>query len=207
LRADLRQLRDESPAALVVFPDPEGERHEQRISIDLAAWATDIAAMLNAKYGSLLDLHVGAMTFPTRQLWEGVSGYQLRGAPAERAGLDVEPLSPLTVRTGRSTREDVLVTSRATHRHVLSTNGALQSAVTDSNGNVVGRYVGPQNLPLVPFSIEPHQSRPLPVLIGTASVVPDLGYAVPPGQWGLVIELQTDSGPMLSAPLGITMTP
>jgi hypothetical protein len=207
LRADLRQLRDESPAALVVFPDPDSERHEQRISIDLAAWATDIAAMLNAKYGSLLDLHVGAMSFPTRQLWPGASGYQLRGAPAERAGLDVEPLSPLSVRTGRSTREDVQVTNRATHRHVLSTNGALQSAVTDTTGNVVGRYVGPQNMPLVPFLIEPHQSRPVPVLIGTASLVPDLGYAVPLGQWGLVIELQTDSGPMLSAPLEITITP
>jgi hypothetical protein len=37
-------------------------------------------------------------------------------------------------------------------------------------------------------------------------VVPDLGYAVPPGQWGLVIALQTDNGSMLSAPLEITIT-
>jgi hypothetical protein len=182
--------------------------YEQRIRIDLAAWATDIAATLNAKYGSLVDLHVGAMTFPTRELWVRERGFQLRGAPAEPAGLDVDPLSPLSVRTGRSTRRDVLVTNRAARRQVLSTDGDLRSAVTDSSGNVVGLDVGPSPLPLVGFSIQPHQSRPVPVWIGTASLVPDLGYAVPPGQWGLVIALQTASGgSMVSAPLEITITP
>jgi hypothetical protein len=34
-----------------------------------------------------------------------------------------------------------------------------------------------------------------------------LAYAVPPGQWGLVVELQTGDGNMLSAPLEITITP
>ncbi|MEV6271587.1 hypothetical protein AB0L64_30780 [Kribbella sp. NPDC051936] len=47
----------------------------------------------------------------------------------------------------------------------------------------------------------------MPVLIGTASVAPDLGYAVPPGQWWLDIALATDSGVTLTAPLGITVTP
>jgi hypothetical protein len=57
------------------------------------------------------------------------------------------------------------------------------------------------------FWIETHQSRPVPVLIGTASMVPDLGYAVPPGQCGLVIELMTDKAGMLPAPLALTITP
>jgi hypothetical protein len=140
---DLRRLLEESPDALVVLPDPDSERREQRIRIDLAAWATDIAATLNAKYASLVDLRVGAMTFPARQLWLNRRWYQLRGAPAEPASLDVEPLSPLSVRTGRCRREEVLVTNRAEHRQVLSTNGELHSAVTDSSGNVVGLDVGP----------------------------------------------------------------
>jgi len=126
------------------------QRREQRIRIDLAAWATDIAAKLNAKYGSLVDLRVGAMTFPARQLWVQKGWYerwyQLRGVGSEPAGLDVEPLSPLSVRTGRSAREDVLVTNRAGHRQVLSTNGELHSAVTDSSGNFVGLDVGPSPL-------------------------------------------------------------
>jgi hypothetical protein len=47
----------------------------------------------------------------------------------------------------------------------------------------------------------------VPVLIGTASVVPDLGYAVPPGEWSLVVSLQTYEGYMVSGPLAITITP
>jgi len=207
LRVDLRRLREESPGALRVFPVPDRARREPPFYIELAAWATDIAAMLNAKYGRLVDLRVGAMTFPARQLWVTDHALQLHGAPAESAGLYVEPLSPLTVETGRFTKEDVLVANRAAHTQVLATGGDLQSAVTDSSGSVVGRYVGPHTAKRVEFWIEPHQSRPVPVLIGTASMVPDLGYAVPPGQWGLVIELQTDSGSMQLAPLELTITP
>jgi hypothetical protein len=186
---------------------PDSERREPPIRIQLAAWATEIAAMLNAKYGSLLELQVGAMTFPARQLWLSEDLPQLRGAPAEPAGLEVEALSPLSVRTGRYTHEDVLVTNRTPHEQVLLTNGALTSAVTDSSGSIVGLYVGPLNARRVGFAVESHQSRPVPVLIGTASMVPDLGYAVPPGHWRLVIALQTDSGHMLSTPLDITITP
>jgi hypothetical protein len=91
LRVDLRRLLEESPDALVAFPDPESERSERRFRIELAAWATEIAATLNARYGSLVDLRVGAMTFPARQLWVSEQTYQLRGEPAEPAGLHVEP--------------------------------------------------------------------------------------------------------------------
>jgi hypothetical protein len=80
------------------------------------------------------------------------------------------------------------------------------SAVTDGAGGVVGRYVGPQNAPRVGFPIEPHQRTRIPVLIGTASVVPELGYAVPPGRWGLVVLLQPESGGWYRVPLQITIT-
>lgn len=202
---DLRRLREESPDALVVGPSPESERRKPPFHIQLAPWATDIAATLNAKYADLLDLHVGAMTFPAGQLWVSENAVHLNGG--QPAGLEVEPLSPLSVRTGRHTHEDVLVTNRSAQRHVLVSNGALRSAVTDSSGNLVGLYVGPHNLKRVEFWIEPQQSQPVPVLIGTASMVPDLGYAVPPGRWSLVIVPMTDSGPMRSAPLEIIVTP
>ncbi|NIK60507.1 hypothetical protein [Kribbella shirazensis] len=207
LRVDLRRLLEESPDALVVFPGPDRERYEKRIRIDLAAWATDIAAELKAKYGDFVDLQVGAMTFPARELRMSEFALQLRGVPAEDAGLDVEPMSPLRVRTGRDARRDVLIANRTAKAEVLRTNGQLSSAVTDSSGRMVGRYVGPQALPLVGFEIEPQQSRPVPVWIGTASVIPNLGYAVPPGRWGLTVELHAESGSLLLAHLEITITP
>jgi hypothetical protein len=206
LRVDLRRLYEESPDALMAGPDPDSERYEQRIQIELAAWATDIAATLHAKYGDLVDMRVGAMAYPAGELWRGERWDQLPGAPAESVGLEVSSMSPLSVRSGRLAHRVVLVTNRASYRHVLSTNGEMTSAVTDSSGNVVGTYVGPHSLASLRFQVEPHESRPLPVLIDTAAVVPDLAYAVPPGQWGLVVELQTDSGSLRSAPLDLTVT-
>ncbi|MBP2357043.1 hypothetical protein JOF29_008153 [Kribbella aluminosa] len=47
----------------------------------------------------------------------------------------------------------------------------------------------------------------MPVLIGTASMVPQLGYAVPPGRWSLVIALQTETGEGGLASLELTVTP
>jgi hypothetical protein len=76
------------------------------------------------------------MTFPARQLWVSEHSCQLRGAPAESTGLEVEPIPPLSVRTGRFTHEDVLVTNRAAHEQVLLTAGDLTSAATDSSGSV-----------------------------------------------------------------------
>ncbi|WP_328328439.1 hypothetical protein OHA70_03530 [Kribbella sp. NBC_00382] len=207
LQVDLRRLFEESPGAVVSGPHPDSERSERRIHIELAAWATDIAADLDAKYGDLVELKVGAMTFPAGELWTGEGWYQSPGAPAESVRLEVSALSPLSVRTGRFARTDVLVTNRASYRHVLSTNGDLFSAVIDDSGNVVGAYVGPHTAARVQFEIEPQQSRPVPVLIGTASMAPESGYAVPPGHWGLVVELDTANGHLLSAPLELTITP
>jgi hypothetical protein len=208
LRVDLRRLRDEAPGALVMWPSPETERrHEKQFRIDLAAWATDIAGRLHATYGGLVDLRVGAMSFPDRQMSVSEHALELHGEPAESAGLVVEVLSPLTIRSGHYAKHDVLVTNRAAHRQVLLTAGDLYSAVTDSSGNVVGRYVGAHNLPRIEFPIEPQRSRAVPALIGTASLVPDPGYAVPPGRWSLVVSLTIASGHYLSAPLELTVTP
>ena len=130
------RLREESPGALVAYPAPESERREQRIRIELAAWATDIAATVAAKYRDLVDLRVGAMTFPARELLVSEHTHQLRGAPADtsraRRGTPVSVVGPDRPAHARG----VLVTNRAAHRHLLFTNGDLPSAVTDSSGSV-----------------------------------------------------------------------
>jgi hypothetical protein len=207
LRVDLQRLIAESPGAFLFGPNPDSERrYEKRIRIGLAAWATDIAAELHATYGEFVDLQVGAMRFPARELLGNPHTLQLQGEPAEGAGFGVEPPAPLAVRTGREAHRDVLVTNRTERTEVLITNGELSSVVTDSSGAVVGRFAGPHTLARVGFEVAPHQTRPVPLLIGTASMVPELGYAVPPGQWTLVVVLRTETGSMLLAPLDLTIS-
>ncbi|MGZ0150403.1 hypothetical protein ACXJJ3_25320 [Kribbella sp. WER1] len=157
LRIDLLRCREEAPGALMMWSDPLSERRRgRRCRIDLAAWATDIAGELKEKYGDLVDLRVGALTYPAKELSVGEAARQLHGEPAEAAGLVVDALAPLTIRSGHFGKQDVAV----------------------------------------------------PALIGTASLVPGLGYAVPPGRWGLVVSLQADGGGhLLSKPLELTVEP
>lgn len=58
---------------------------------------------------------------------------------------------------------------------------------------------------LVMFKVEPDERREVPVLVGTDSVVPELGYAVPPGSWSIVVEIPT-AGHVVSPPLPCVIT-
>jgi hypothetical protein len=206
LRVDLRELLEDAPGALRGFPDPNSERSsDERLSVELAAWASDIAASLHEKYGDQIDLQVGAMPFPNTGFRPDPRLTQLHGGPAESIGLAVELAAPLTVRTGRSTTARAQVTNHSTDARVLMTNGHLQAVVVGADGSVVGRYTGAQRLPIVMFTVEPDERREVPVLVGTDSVVPELGYAVPPGSWSIVVEIPT-AGHAVSSPLPCVIT-
>ena len=99
------------------------------------------------------------MRFPARELSVNPHGPELRGEPAEDAGIDVEPLAPLTVRTGRHARLEVLITNRTGRTEVLFSNGALSSVVTDGSGSVVGRFVVPPGQWTLVASEEPGLSH------------------------------------------------
>ena len=207
LREDLRRISRDSPGALIGYPDPDSDRAVgERLSVELAASAADIAAVLHEKYGAEVELRVGAMPYPAPEqphpAWR-----TLPDTPAGSVGLSVEPVSPLSVPSGAATTATVRVLNHVEVPRSLSTNGHLQSAVVDDAGRVVGRYVGPQHLPHVGFVVEPGRSTEVPVLIGTDSMAPELGYAVPPGHWGLVVVLDTDEGKTVSLPVPLEVTP
>jgi hypothetical protein len=63
---------------------------------------------------------------------------------------------------------------------------------------VVGGFSGAQGLPPVVFRITPGQTDPIPLLTGTASFTPRLGYAVPPGEWGIRATLTVGPDPARS---------
>jgi hypothetical protein len=69
--------------------------------------------------------------------------------------------------------------------------GKLIPPVVDpSNGRVVGGYEGAITLELRRDTVPAGTSKEVPILIGTASLDPALGYAVPPGEWALRILLE-----------------
>lgn len=45
--------------------------------------------------------------------------------------------------------------------------------------------VGAQALPLISYRVADGATERVPLLIGTASFTPELGYSLPPGSWGI----------------------
>jgi hypothetical protein len=199
LQADLRRLERESPPVLLSYPSTDpGEPTPRRCSIQLAAYAEDVAADLYARHADLVDLHVGLLPYPGRLQRRG----KRRGRPryfsaAGRAvsttlGITVEltePASPPRISSGFADVVPLQITNRSEDDRHLQTNGVLQTYVVDPAHHVIAGYSGFQHMPLVVFTARAGESIQVPALVGTASLVPELGYAVPPGTWGFVVEL------------------
>ncbi|MFD7156876.1 hypothetical protein ACFV9C_19920 [Kribbella sp. NPDC059898] len=184
LRGELRRLIAEVSGALRAWPDPDSEPARVPVRIMLAAWAADIAAGLQATYPEIVERQVGLDAVSGGGVDQACAAAGAAGrAGRGEIGIDVEGLASLTVRSGWDLRQDVLVRNRGDREQVLITNGELASVVTDSSGRVVGEFAGPHPVSRVGFAVGAGESRPVPVLVGTASLVPELGYAVPPGQW------------------------
>jgi hypothetical protein len=194
LGEELRRLWELSPPVLLGSSDPDSVRSSrERCEIQLAAHGVDVAADLHARFGKLVKLRVGALRFPNPRLPRA----QPEDSPAARTaasthGLEValpEQQAPLRMRSGFSARVLVEVTNDSAEDCHLHTNGVLQTAVVDDQGTIVGRFTGMQQMPLKIFTVRPHETVEVPALVGTASMRPELGWAVPPGRWGFVVNL------------------
>lgn len=115
--------------------------------------------------------------------------------------------TPLTVASGHEIQTRLTVHDRATHPIRLRTGGTLIGLVIDpATGDRVGGAVR-QTLKLVTFHISSAGAATIPFRVTTDSLIPDLGYAVPPGRWATQMVLQFDDGRRVKTPpLPLTVT-
>jgi hypothetical protein len=201
LKVVLARLSDQQPGALTQYPMPEVDKGRQPpFTIHLEAWATATAEELHQQFGGNVDLTVGALLYPP--------GRQPRRSPAPgqpAALLDPHQVAaeldgPAVVRSGHTLRHGLLLRNLTAWELPIATNGQVTATVVDpETGEAVGRFAGFHNLPLVVFRVAPAQTGRIPLLIGTASTVPRLGYAIPPGEWGLQVTLTLGPHPWDSA--------
>jgi hypothetical protein len=94
---------------------------------------------------------------------------------------------PAVVRSGHTLRHALLLHNHSGDELKIATaNGQLATAVVDpATGAVVGGFAGAQALSLITYRVAPGQTKSIPLLTGTASFTPRLGYTVPPGSWGI----------------------
>jgi hypothetical protein len=178
--------------------------------IGLAAWATEIAGELDRAFGDDLDLKVGYLRYPS-QSFDPDTEEVLKSLPKLEllASLDVSFDEPVVVRSGYSVNSSVRIHNHRDHQIVLRTNGVLTATILDpDSGEMVGTFSGMQHMPGVPFNVHPQSSTVVPLLIGTASIDPQLGYAVPPGEWALDAVLDVHGlGRYRTPPLPVTIVP
>lgn len=196
LKVILARLRDEQPGVLTGWPNLVVDQMPP-FQITLAPWATATAADLHQRFGDDVELTVGALPYPAAR---PPRRPRVTEPPAELLSpqqATVELDGPAAVRSGHTLRHSLLL-----HNHsgddlkIATTNGQLTTAVVDpATGEVVGGFAGAQALPLITYRVAPGQTQPIPLLTGTASFTPRLGYTVPPGSWGIQATLTLGPDP------------
>lgn len=200
LKLTLARLLEDRPGAVTSYPDLRSDGGTPPYPIRLAPWAEAVAADLHGRLGDQVDLTVGALPYPPgrpprrpRPAGEPADERVALLDPAE-AGAELD--GPAVVRSGHTLRHGLLVRNRAGTELVIATNGQVTAVVVDpATDEVVGGYAGFQTLPLIMFRVPPGGTERIPLLIGTASFTGRLGYAVPPGSWGIQATLQLTQDP------------
>jgi hypothetical protein len=186
----LDHLRDDREHPLRGFSNPR--RSQPPFSITLAAWATELAADLDARYGELVRIEVGHFYYPAG------TPRSVRTPAARRHLIDplrvaVRPSEQLEVRSGYDLHSSVSVQNLGEHPFTIRTNGVVQSVIVDpASGEVSGCFAGAQSAKLVRFQADPEQTISIPVLIGSACLRRELGYSVPPGLWAFEVFLDLE---------------
>jgi hypothetical protein len=210
LKIILARLEDADPGPLNSWPGPQDDTGRQPpFQIELAPWAVDVAADLHARFGADVELRVGALQYPQRTLAGSPGGWPDAPLPeADPAEIEIALDGPLRIRSGHAALHGLLVGNHGTRELQVQTSGELIATVVDpASGQPVGGYSGAVTAMLKTFTVAPGATERIPLLVGTASFVPDLGYAVPPGEWGVQANLVPAAGAAVRTPvLPLTIT-
>jgi hypothetical protein len=200
LRAVLFELWNQEPGPLRQFPDPREEEGRPRpYQIAVAAWAVAVAEDLHRRFGDGVRLTVGRLPYPPGSEPDipltDLTGPP-RGDPLDPGQAQVELDGPATVRSGQTLHHGLVVHNLSGQVLPVATNGAVTAVVVDpQTGQVAGGFAEAQVMPLIMFPVAPGATERIPLLIGTASFRPELGYTVRPGSWGIQVPLDLECNP------------
>ncbi len=169
-----------------------------RVHVALRADGEPVAQQLLARYSDAVDLTVGFLHFPECAFPGGerpALADDHRPIPLLPDDLQVF-VGNLEVKSGRNLESTIRLWNNGDHEVVTHNNGWVTARLIDPETmKTVGGFSGAQTLPRVRFCAAPGESVEIPLLVGTASIIPRLGYAVPPGRWAIQATLGLgDSG-------------
>lgn len=161
-----------------------------------------MARGLHERFGGEVILTVGALTFPGRVGEVGVTREPSSAPLLDPADVEVSAPEPLVVRTGEDVRTELQVTNHRRSPISISAGPSVLGRVLDpATGEVVGGPSGAVHAVLRVWTVEAGATLAVPFVVGTASYVRPLGYAVPPGAWLVEVVLQLEEGERRILPL------
>ncbi len=186
------------------------------IDVTLRADGEAIADQIHAKYGDLVTIRVGLQAYPPdtgpAPDCTGMPGPLVMGLPL-KASLQ---LGSPTVRSGEDFTATATVTNTSDAAVDFESGEPMMAYLyRPGTDQVVGAYVGGIGGVGAGQTLAPGESIDLDVVGGTASCLPDLGYALPPGQYDVRAAIDRYERPnggflvryLLTAPATLTVTP
>ena len=178
-----------------------------KLNIVVRASQRDLAQRLLDAYGDAVKLRVGFLSYPDPTMIDTQVPQYRPPAPEQPPLLAAEELQVsvdegLEVQSGGHLGTVLHVHNVGTQEIVALTNGAVTAATVDPRtGSVVGGYEFAQNMSGIEFRIPPGDVVDIPLLVGTASTDPLLGYCVPPGRWAIEVSLNLRDRGIFRTPL------
>lgn len=160
--------------------------------VNLRAPFADTAADLQRRYGDALEITVGAKPYPPERITE------LRTVPLPVSTVDLPHLGiDLHVDTnmvvaGEDLRGTATLTNRG-HDRLQFITGLITGGIRHpGDAKLAGAFYGAVAAVGLNVDLRHGQTRDIPVLIGTASCLPDRSYVVPAGTYEVVSNLSVN---------------
>jgi hypothetical protein len=213
--SDLRQVRQEIERTLQQRAAETGRpiftsigQGKAVIHVALRADQENLAGELAGRYGSAVELRVGAFSFPGRRRSRPrpPAGPALEEQTFEGLEMSVE-VDQAVLEAGDDGYGRLVLRNSGTDRiGPLGCGQPLVGSLLNASREAVGGFTGAIAGTGLAVDLAPGQSASIPVIYGTASTREELGYALPPGTYWLKVQMPFQQGPggpahVLTAPL------
>jgi hypothetical protein len=154
------------------------------VRLKLAATGEREAKHLVERYGDTVEVTVGLLRYPMDRaeavvLPRDATSSETVTIEGLAANLELEPT---VLAAGSNGGGRVLLRSSAKETIAFGTASSILAWVVDPvTDSPIGGYEGAITLPAASVHLDPGESAEIPVHVGTASCVPELGYVLPPG--------------------------
>lgn len=195
------ELMNEYAGRLLSAGEVDGTIH-----VDVAADEESLAVELDQRPGITVD-RVGALAWPIDSAVAVCEPSPDLSESSPINGLVFEVLTPDKSMNASGTDPEKLVlhVSNTSSREISFNTAAADALLLGRSGNVVNANTFGLGSVWIPVVLAPGAAEELDVFVSTASCDPALGYEVPPGEYGLVAEVQVNQERFHTAPVSVTV--